>query len=67
MTEQLAKDARLAAMDELIAEFEAEHGPITDEEIAEQRQRDRDASVALRLEGERRVAEWQRLQVQQAE
>ena len=67
MTEQLAKDARLAAMDELIAEFEAEHGPITDEEIAEQRQRDRDASAALRLEGERRLAEWQRLQVQQAE
>ncbi len=67
MTEQLVKDARLAAMDELIAEFEAEHGPITDEEIAEQRQRDRDASAALRLEGERRLAESQRLQVQQAE
>ena len=40
---------------------------MTEEEIAEQRQRDRDASAALRLEGERRLAEWQRLQVQQAE
>ncbi|MCY4035997.1 MAG: hypothetical protein OXF64_00880 [bacterium] len=66
MEEQLAKDARLAAMDELIAEFEAEGGPFTDEEIAEQMQRDREASAALSREGERRLAEWQRLQAQQA-
>ena len=67
MAEQLAKDARQAALDELLAEFEAEYGPITDEEIAEQRQRDRDASAALRQEGERRLAEWQRQAAQQAE
>ena len=67
MEEQLAKEARLAAMDELIAEFEAEHGPITDEEIAEQRQRDREAWAFWRQEGERRLAEWQQLQAQQAE
>ena len=65
MAEQLAKEARLAAMDELIAEFEAEHGPITDEQIAEQRERNREASEALRLEGERRLAEWQRQQTAQ--
>ena len=65
MAEQMAKDARLAAMDALIADFEAEYGPITDEEIAEQRQRDRDASATLRLEGERRLAEWQRQQAAQ--
>lgn len=67
MEEQLAKDARLAAMDEWIAQFEAEHGPITDEEIAEQRQRDREAWAFWRQEGERRLAEWQQLQAQQAE
>ena len=67
MAEQLAKDARQAALDELLAEFETEYGPITDEEIAEQRQRDRDASAALRQEGERRLAEWQRQAAQQAE
>ena len=67
MAEQMAKDERLAALDELLAEFEAEYGPITDEEIAEQRQRDRDASAALRQEGERRLAEWQRQAAQQAE
>ena len=65
MAEQLAKDARLVALDELIAEFEAEYGPITDEEIAEQRERDLEASAALRLEGERRLAEWQRQQATQ--
>ncbi|WP_419846566.1 hypothetical protein [Candidatus Poriferisocius sp.] len=68
MAEQMAKDARLVAMDELIADFEAEYGPITDEEIAEQVQLDRDASAAWRLEGERKLAAWQRQQAaQQAE
>ncbi|MYH95350.1 MAG: hypothetical protein F4129_02460 [Acidimicrobiia bacterium] len=67
MAEQLAKDDRLAALDEWIAEFEAEHGPITDEEIAEQRQRDREAAAFWRQEGERKMAERQRLQAQQAE
>ena len=66
MAEQMAKDARLAAMDEMIAEFEAEHGPITDEQIAETRQRDRDAAAALRVQGERKLAEWQQLQAQHA-
>jgi len=62
--EQLAKDARLGALDELIAEFEAEGGLFTDEEIAEQRKRDRQASAALRREGEKRLAERQRRQAQ---
>lgn len=67
MTEQMAKDARLAALDELIAEFEAEGGPFTDEEIAEQRQRDLDAAAAIRREGERKLAERQRQMALQAE
>ncbi len=66
IAQQLAKDARLAAIDELIAEFEAEGGPFTDEEIAEQRERDLEASAALRREGERKLAEWQRQAAQQA-
>ena len=65
MAEQLAKDARLVALDELIAEFEAEGGPFTDEELAEQRERDLEASAALRREGERKLAEWQRQQAAQ--
>ena len=67
MEEQLAKDARLAAMDEWIAEFEAEHGPITDEEIAEQMRRDREAAAFWRQEGDRKMAERQRHLAQQAE
>lgn len=66
MAEQMAKDARRTALDEWVAEFEAEYGPITDEEIAEQRQRDLEAAEAIRREGERKLAEWQRLQAQQA-
>lgn len=34
LTRQVAHDRRMRAMDELIAEYEAEHGVITDEEIA---------------------------------
>ncbi|MYE73248.1 MAG: hypothetical protein F4240_08185 [Acidimicrobiia bacterium] len=67
MAEQLARDDRLVALDELIAEFEALHGPVTDEDIAEQRQRDREAAAYWRQKGERWLAERQRLLAQQAE
>lgn len=33
LARQVAHDRRMRAMDELIAEYEAEHGVITDEEI----------------------------------
>ncbi|MDE0579745.1 MAG: hypothetical protein OXI29_07715 [bacterium] len=67
MAGQLARDDRLVALDELIAEFEALHGPVTDEEIEEQRQRDLEAAAFWRQEGERKMAERQRLLAQQAE
>ncbi|MDE0118280.1 MAG: hypothetical protein OXT07_16895 [bacterium] len=67
MAEQLARDDRLVALDELIAEFEALHGPITDEEIEEQMRRDREAAEFHRQEGARKMAERQRLLAQQAE
>lgn len=46
--ERLAHEARLAALDELLADYEAEHGAFADEELAERAQRDRDAAAATR-------------------
>ncbi|MCY4631537.1 MAG: hypothetical protein OXE75_11745 [bacterium] len=51
MAERRARDRRLAALDDLISEYEATHGSITDEEIAEQAQRDRDAAGSSRAAG----------------
>ncbi|MCY4258326.1 MAG: hypothetical protein OXE04_08640 [bacterium] len=66
MREQLTQDDRLAALDEILAEYEAKYGPFTDEELAEQKKRDLQASAILKAEGERLLAEWQQLQARQA-
>ena len=46
-------DRRLAVLSELVSEYEAEHGFITDDEIAEQAQRDSDAAAASRAAARR--------------
>ena len=48
MAQRRIKDRRLAVLGELISEYEAEHGVISDEEIAQQAQQDRDAAAAQR-------------------
>lgn len=48
-----ANDHRLALLDELVSEYEATHGLITDDEIAEQAQRDRDAAASSRAAARR--------------
>ena len=45
---RLERDRRMAALGEAIAEYEAEHGVITDEELAQQERADRDAAAAVR-------------------
>lgn len=55
MAQRRDRDARLAVLSRLVAEYEAEHGFITDDEIAQQAQHDRDAAGALRA-GARRAA-----------
>ncbi|MCY4367869.1 MAG: hypothetical protein OXF41_00315 [bacterium] len=49
MAQRLATEQRLAALSELIRDYEAAHGVITDDEIADQAQRDRDAAALSRL------------------
>ena len=49
MAQRVATDRRLAAIGELIRDFEAEHGVITEDEIVEQAQVDRDAAAASRM------------------
>jgi len=56
LADKAAKDRRLAALAGAIAAFEAEHGTISSDEIAEQARADRDASVALRAAAKRRQA-----------
>ena len=53
MAQRRDRDERLAVLSRLIAEYEAEHGLITDDEIAEQAQRDRDAAASLRATARR--------------
>jgi hypothetical protein len=48
LADQVARQRRLDAMDAAIAEYEAEHGAFTDEELADLARRDRDAAAALR-------------------
>ena len=48
MAQRRDRDARLAALSRLITEHEAEHGFITDDEIADQAQRDRDTAGSFR-------------------
>jgi Arc/MetJ-type ribon-helix-helix transcriptional regulator len=44
MRDRMAKDHRLEALADAISGYEAEHGEITDEEMAEQVRADRDAA-----------------------
>ena len=50
MAQRRDRDARLAVMRRLVNEYEAMHGSISDEEIAEQAQQDRDAAGSFRAE-----------------
>ena len=55
MTQRLDRDARLAALGRLVEEYEAEHGFITGDGIAEQAQEDRDAAGLRRDAADRRI------------
>ncbi len=48
MTSRVVRDQRLAVLAKLISDYETEHGEITEDELAEQAQRDRDAAAASR-------------------
>lgn len=48
MAERSARDRRLGTLAALVSEYESEHGKITDDELAEQAQADRDAAAATR-------------------
>ena len=48
MAQRRDRDQRLAVLGRLVFEYEAGHGFITDDEIAEQAQRDRDAAASVR-------------------
>ena len=50
MAQRRDRDARLAVMRRLVEEYEAEHGFISDEEVAEQAQQDRDAAGSYRAD-----------------
>lgn len=49
MVHRHATEQRLAALSHLVAEYEAEHGAITAEELERQAQADRDGAAAVRL------------------
>jgi len=49
------RDQRLSNLADLIADYEDEHGVITDDELAEQQQADRDAAAILRQSKVRRA------------
>lgn len=48
MALRYARDRRLAELASLISAYETEHGVISDEELAEQAQADRDAAASVR-------------------
>ena len=51
MVHRHATELRLAALSHLVADYEAEHGVITADELAQQEQADRDAAAIVRLAG----------------
>lgn len=53
MAQRRATDQRLGVLSELIRDYEAEHGTITGDEIAEQAQRDGDAAAMSRMAARR--------------
>jgi hypothetical protein len=48
LVEQAAKERRLAALADLVAEYESEHGVMTDAELAAQQRADRRSAVVVR-------------------
>lgn len=48
LAERAERDSKLAAMADAIAEYEAEHGKITEAEIAAQHRADREAAIVVR-------------------
>ena len=56
MAEHHEREQRLVLLGGLINEYEDEHGVITDEELAEQRQLDRDAAATVRRNRRRACA-----------
>ena len=48
MAARASRDRRLSLLAALVSDYEAEHGEITDDELAEQSQADRDAAAATR-------------------
>lgn len=59
ISDQLDKEQRLALLGELIAEYEAEHGVITEEEMEERIRRDKEASATFRASAQARMAALQ--------
>lgn len=49
MAQRQVRERRLAVLGELIRDYEVAHGVITEEEMAEQAQRDRDAAAVSRM------------------
>ncbi len=54
LADKAAKDRRLAALAEAVAAYEAEHGVIGPDELAEQAHADRDAAAGVRARAKRR-------------
>ena len=57
LAEQVRKRSKLAALRELVAEYEAEHGAFTEEELEEGRRRDAEESARHLEAARRRLAE----------
>ena len=49
MAQRRIRERRLTVLGELIRDYEATHGVITEDEMAEQAQRDRDAAAVARM------------------
>jgi hypothetical protein len=54
LADKAAKDRRLAALADAVAAYEADHGVISPEELADQARADRDVAAALRAKTKRR-------------
>ncbi|GAC1538489.1 MAG: hypothetical protein NVS3B12_23670 [Acidimicrobiales bacterium] len=50
LVERAVRDRRAAALAEVVAAWEADHGVITPEELASQAREDRDAAAAVRAQ-----------------
>lgn len=48
LADRAANERRMAALGKLLADYEAEHGAITDEELAAQQQTDRRNAIVIR-------------------